>query len=126
MTANRSFRGHITLSTEYKTLANITLTVPSDGYVILNVNAMAAIYGDSTVEVLGFGTTSDAYPNLCVTFAGTVGGTNTTTYWPMTLQIAVPVTAGNSYTFFTNGYLAMAMQPADLYYIYMTGVFYPT
>jgi len=117
---------YISLSTEYKTLANVTLTVPSDGYVILNVNAMAAINGDSTVAVLGLGTTSDAYPNLCNTMAGRTGDNSTsTTYWPMTLQTIIPVTAGNTYAFFANGYLAMAWQPADLYYICMTGVFYP-
>jgi hypothetical protein len=115
----------ISLSTEYKTVSNVTITPPSNGYVILNVNAMAATGGDQTIAALGLGTTIDAYPNLLNTFAGTNGNADATTYWPMTLQTVVPVTEGNTYTFFANAYLLTAMHPANLYYIYMTGVFYP-
>jgi hypothetical protein len=115
----------ISLSTEYKTVSNVTLTAPSNGYVILNVNAMAATEGDQTIAALGLGTTIGAYPNLLNTFAGTNGDADATTYWPMTLQTIVPVTEGNTYTFFANAYLLTAMHPANLYYIYMTGVFYP-
>jgi hypothetical protein len=116
----------ISLTTEYKTVSNVTITAPSNGYVILNVNAMAATGGDQTIAALGLGTTIDAYPNLLNTFAGTNGDADATTYWPMTLQTVVPVTEGNTYTFFANAYLLTAMHPANLYYIYMTGVFYPT
>jgi hypothetical protein len=115
----------ISLTTEYKTVSNVTITAPSNGYVILNVNAMAATGGDQTIAALGLGTTIDAYPNLLNTFAGTNGDADATTYWPMTLQTVVPVTEGNTYTFFANAYLLTAMHPANLYYIYMTGVFYP-
>ena len=115
----------ISLSSDYKTVSNVTLTAPSNGYVILNVNAMAELKGDSTVAVLGLGTTSNSYPELCKTIAGSNGGTDSTTYWPMSLQTVVHVTEGNTYSFFANGYLAMAMHPTDLYYIYMTGIFYP-
>lgn len=115
----------ISISTDYKTVSNVTLTAPSNGYLVLSVNAMAEIKGDSTVAVLGLGTTSNSYPELCKTFAGSNGGADSTTYWPMSLQTVVHLTEGNTYTFFANGYLAMAMHPADLYYIYMTGVFYP-
>ena len=116
----------ISLSTDYKTVSNVTLTAPSNGYVIVNVNAMAATEGDQTIAALGLGTTIDAYPNLLNTFAGTNGGADAITYWPMTLQTVVPVTEGTTYTFYANAYLLTAMQPANLYYIYMTGVFYPT
>ena len=116
----------IPLSTEYKTVSNVTLTAPSNGYVILNVNAMAATEGDQTIASLGLGTTIDAYPNLLTTFAGTNGAEDAITYWPMTLQTIVAVTEGTTYTFYANAYLLTAMQPANLYYIYMTGVFYPT
>ena len=115
----------ISLSTEYKTVSNVTLTAPSNGTIILNVNAMAMTDGDNTVAALGLGTTIDSYPNICNTFAGTNGGADTTTYWPMTLQTVVPVTEGNTYTFYANAYQVTAMHPANLYYIYMTGVFYP-
>lgn len=116
--------GSISLSTDYKTVSNITLTAPSNGYVILNVNAMAATDGDQTIAALGIGTTVNAYPELLDTFAGTNGGADATTYWPMTLQTIVPVTEGTTYTFYANAYLLTAMHPASLYYIYMTGVFY--
>ncbi len=115
----------VSLSTDYKTVSNVTLTAPSNGYFILSVNAMAEIKGDSTVAVLGLGTTSNSYPELCKTFAGSNGGADSTSYWPMSLQTVVHLTEGNTYTFFANGYLAMTTHPADLYYIYMTGVFYP-
>ena len=115
----------ISLSTEYKTVSNVTLTAPSNGTIILNVNAMAMTDGDNTVAALGLGTTIDSYPNICNTFAGTNGGADTTTYWPMTLQTVLPVTEGNTYTFYANAYQVTAMHPANLYYIYMTGVFYP-
>jgi hypothetical protein len=118
--------GYIGLSTDFETLANITLTASASGYVVLNVNAMAMINGNSTIAVLGLGTTRNAYPNLCDTIAGTTDGEDATTYWPMNSQAIVPVTAGNTYTFFANGYLATAIHTADLYYIYMTGIFYPT
>ena len=115
----------ISLSTDYKTVSNITLTAPSNGTLILNINAMVMTQGSATVAALGFGTTIDSYPNLCKTFAGTNGGSETTTYYPMTLQTVIPVTEGTTYTYYANAYLATAMHPADLYYIYMTGVFYP-
>jgi len=114
----------ISLSTDYKTVANVTLAAPSNGYVVLSVNAMADLSGDSTIAGLGLGMTSDAYPNLSYIFAGPTGA-ETTTYLPMSVQAVVPVTAGNSYTFFAIGCLVQAWHPADLYYIYMTGVFYP-
>ncbi len=117
--------GSISLSTDYKTVSNVTLTAPSNGYVLLNVNAMAAINGDQTIAALGLGTTKDSYPELLDTFAGTNGGADATTYWPMTLQTIVPVTEGTTYTFYANSYLLTAMHPSSMYYIYMTGVFYP-
>jgi hypothetical protein len=85
---------------------------------------MADLSGDSTIAGLGLGTTSNAYPNLSYTFAGPIGD-ETTTYWPISVQAVVPVTAGNNYSFFAIGSLVQAWHPADLYYIYMTGVFYP-
>ena len=116
----------ISLTTNYKTIANVSITAPQNGYVILNINAMTMINGGSTVAVLGFGTTSDAYPNLSETLAGTNGNDTTTTYWPLTLHAVVPVTAGNTYNFYAISYLATAWNSANLYYIYMTGTFYPT
>jgi hypothetical protein len=115
----------ISLSTDYKTVSNITLTSPSNGILILNVNAMAMIQGSSTVVALGFGTTIDSYPTICKTFAGVNGESESTAYYPMTLQTVIPVTEGTTYTFYANAYLATAMHQADLYYTYMTGVFYP-
>ncbi len=116
----------VPLSTDYKTVSSITLTAPSDGYVVLNVNAMAVIDGDITVEALGLGTKVDAYPNLCHTYAGTTNSVGATTYYPITLQAVVPVTEGSNYNFFANAYLITALQPTDLYYIYMTAIFSPT
>ena len=97
-----------------------------NGYVVLNINAMAMTTGGSTVTVLGFGTTSNAYPNLSETLAGRNDDDTTTTYYPLTLQAVVPVTAGNTYNFYAISYLATAWNPANLYYTYMTGIFYPT
>jgi hypothetical protein len=83
------------------------------------------INGDSTVEALGLGTTIDSYPNLCRTYAGTTNSEDATSYYPITLQSIVPVTEGNSYNFCANAYLLLSLQPTDLYYIYMTAIFYP-
>jgi hypothetical protein len=118
--------GSVRLSADYKTVSNVSLTAPSNGYVVINVNAMAEISGDSTVEAVGLGTSVDAYPNLCSTFAGSTNSASATTYYPITLQAVAPVTEGSNYNFCTNAYLVTSLQPTDLYYIYMTAIFYPT
>jgi hypothetical protein len=117
--------GYVRLSTDYKTVSNISFTAPSTGYVVLNVNAMATIAEDTTVEALGLGTTVDVYPTLCHTFVGPASSEGTTTYYPITLQAVVPVTEGNNYNFCANAWLMTALQPTDLYNIYMTAIFYP-
>jgi hypothetical protein len=86
---------------------------------------MAVIDG-YIVEALGLGTTIDAYPNLCITYAGTTSTEGTTTYTPITLQSVVPVTEGTNYNFCANAFLITALQQNNLYYIYMTTIFYPT
>ena len=115
----------VPLTVDYKTVANTSFTATSNGYVVVNVNAMAMLQGN-TLEAIGIGTTANAYPNLCRTFAGTTNTEDTTTYYPITLQTTVPVTEGAYYNFCTNAYLLTALNPTDLYYIYMTAIFYPT
>jgi len=118
-------QGSVRLSTNYKTVSNVSLTAPSNGYVVINVNAMAAMEEDTTVEALGLGTTIDAYPTLCHTFAGPANNEGATTYYPIILQAIVPVTEGSNYNFCANAWLMTALQPTDLYNIYMTAIFYP-
>jgi len=115
----------VRLSTDYKTVSNISFTAPSNGYVVLNVNAMAVIDGASTVEALGLGTTIDAFPNLYHTYAGPANNGGATSYYPITLQSIVPVTEGSNYNFCANAWLMTALQPTDLYYVYMSAIFYP-
>ena len=116
----------IPLSVDYKTVANVSFTATSNGYVVLNVNAMAIITGATTVEAVGLGTIFDAYPTLYHTYVGSTSNEDATTYYPITLQSIVPVTEGSHYNFCANAWLATALQPTDLYYIYMTAIVYPT
>ncbi len=115
----------VRLSTDYKTVSNISFTAPSNGYVVLNVNAMAKITEDTTIQALGLGTTVDAYPTLCHTYAGPANNEGETTYYPITLQAVVPVTEGSNYNFCANAWQMTALQPTDMYYVYMTSIFYP-
>jgi hypothetical protein len=123
---NTYANSYVRLSTDYKTVSNISFTAPSTGYVVLNVNAMATITEDTTVEALGLGTTVDVYPALCHTLVGPASSEGTTTYYPMTLQAVIPVIEGNNYNFCANAWLTTALQPTDLYNIYMTAIFYPS
>ena len=118
-------QGSIALSTDYKTVSNLSFTAPSNGYVVLNVNAMAVITGDTTVEGLGLGTTVDAFPTLSHTIAGPANNVGATSYYPITLQAIVPVTEGSNYNFCANAWLITALQPTSIYYVYMTAIFYP-
>jgi hypothetical protein len=116
---------YVRLTTDYKTVSNISFTAPSAGYVVLNVNAMATMDEDTTIEALGLGTTVDSYPTICHTFAGPANNEGATTYYPINLQAVVPVTEGNSYNFCANGWIMTALTPTDMYNIYMTAIFYP-
>jgi hypothetical protein len=115
----------VPLSVDYKTVANTSFTATSNGYVVLNLNAMAIIDGGTTVEAIGLGTSFNAYPTLYHTYAGSANNEGATTYYPITLQSMVPVTEGSNYNFCANAWLMTALQPTDLYYIYMTAIFYP-
>jgi hypothetical protein len=117
--------GYVRLTVDYKTVSNVSFTAPSAGYVVLNVNAMATMDEDTTIEALGLGTSVDAYPTICHTFAGPASSEGSTTYYPITLQAVVPVTEGSSYNFCANAWIMTALQPTDLYNIYMTAIFYP-
>jgi hypothetical protein len=117
--------GYVRLTVDYKTVSNISFTAPSAGYVVLNVNAMAKMDEDTTVEALGLGTSVDAYPTICHTFAGPASSEGSTTYYPITLQAVVPITEGSIYNFCANAWIMTALQPTDLYNIYMTAIFYP-
>jgi hypothetical protein len=116
------------LTTTPTNLANVTLTAPADGYVHLTLTALARTHGDSTAMVLGLGTTINS-TDLYTTYAGVLDGTGTQyTLWPMTAQAVVPVTEGNTYTFFATGYKdpGNAAQSLYLWYPSLTAVFIPT
>jgi collagen type VII alpha len=115
----------IPLSTDYKTVSNLSFTAPSNGYVVLNVNAMAVITGDTTVEGLGLGTTVNAYSTLSHTIVGLANNAGATSYYPINLQSIVPVTEGSNYNFCANAWIITSLQPTEIYYVYMTGIFYP-
>ena len=86
---------------------------------------MSIIDGDSTVEAIGLGTTIDAYPTLYHTYAGPANNGGATSYYPVTLQSIVTVTEGSNYNFCATAWLITAIQPTDLYYVYMSAIFYP-
>ena len=122
---NTYAQSSVRLSTDYKTVSNISLTAPSNGYVVLNLNALSVINDDSTVEAIGLGTTIDSYPTLYHTLAGPANNEGATSYYPITLQSIVPVTQGSNYNFCANAWLMTTLHPTDLYYVYMTAIFYP-
>ena len=116
------------LTTTPTNLAHVDLTAPANGYVHLTLTALARTGGDSTAVVLGLGTTI-ASTDLYYTYAGVTEGTgNLYTLWPITAQAVVPVTQGNSYTFYATGYKSPVSdaQSVYLWYPYLTAVFIPT
>jgi hypothetical protein len=115
-----------TLTTTAKRIANVTLTVPAKGYIVLTANALAITTGEGTDVVLTISNSTGSA--LYGTFAGKVTGNATVrTLWPMTAQIVVPVTAG-SYTFYANAYQDTGYETpaAEIWFAYMTGIFYQT
>jgi len=116
------------LTTTPTNLAHVDLTAPANGYVHLTLTALARTGGDSTAVILGLGKTI-ASTDLYYTYAGVTEGTGTLyTLWPITAQALVPVTQGNSYTFYATGYKSPTSdaQSVYLWYPYLTAVFIPT
>jgi hypothetical protein len=115
------------LTTTRTNLANVTLTAPADGFVQLTLTALARTGGDDTAVVIGLGTTINS-TDLYATYAGVTEGTGTLyTLWPITAQAVVPVTEGDSYTFFATGYKSPVsdVQSVYLWYISLIAAFYP-
>jgi hypothetical protein len=110
----------------------VTLTAPTNGYVLITVTATAETFGDGTQVELGIGTSTNSF-DIYRSYAGvssTSGGSLVVyTYWPMTVQAVVPVTSGNGYAFFANAELSANIHNDPygfLSCVYMTAVFYPT
>lgn len=113
------------LSTDPVNVAVIGFIPPANGVVHLVVTAVAQTNGDSTDVRLGL---ASGGVELYHTTAGKPLGTGTeTTWWPITAQAMVPVTAGTSYLFYAIAYQGPnPMYSAVLWYPYLTGVFYQT
>jgi hypothetical protein len=115
-----------TLTTTAKRIANVTITAPSNGFVVLTANVLAITTGEGTDVVLTISNSTGTA--LYGTFAGKVSGNATVrTLWPMNAQIVVPVTPG-SYVFYANAYQDTGYETpaAEIWFAYLTGIFYQT
>ncbi len=78
-------------------MGNVTLTVPTDGYVFLIVTASVVTFGDQTMCTVGLGTTSSSL-DLHQTWVGDMDGPGSTSWlrkdFSVTSTAMVPVTKG--------------------------------
>jgi hypothetical protein len=115
-----------TLTTNATKIANVTITAPAKGYIVLTANVLAVTTGEGTDVILTISNSTGTA--LYGTFAGKVTGNATVrTLWPMSAQVVVPVTAGK-YVFYANAYQDTGFETpaAVIYFPYLTGIFYQT
>lgn len=114
----------IALTTSAETVANVSLTAPANGSVVVSVSAWVVVYGDDSYVYLGVGEEDEA--DVYYTWAGTSTGTGTQSVWyPMNAQAVFPVIEGTTYNFTATSYYG-GNNLATMGGIYMTAVFYET
>ena len=122
---NTNAGNSFSLTTTPKSFANITMTAPANGYVLLTATGVGLTNGDSTTIGFGLGNTTGTVSLYYVAAGASTGTTTIDNWWPVTAQAVVPVTAGTTYSFYTTAYQIMSAKTASIWSIYMTGVFYP-
>ena len=114
----------IVLTTSEETVANVSLTAPANGSVLVSVSSWVVVYGDDSYVYLGVGVDDES--DVYYTWAGTSTGTGTQNVWyPMNAQAVFPVIEGTTYNFTTTSYYG-GNNGATMGGIYMTAVFYQT
>jgi hypothetical protein len=113
------------IATTQQNLGSVTLSVPTNGYVLLIATGFAVTFGDNTECVFGLGTTAGA-TNLHTTRVGVLDGSgNQRREFSLTSTAIVPVTAG-SHTFYVTAYRpsVFSMYSVNLGEVYLIAVFY--
>lgn len=106
-------------------LGSVTLSVPTNGYVLLTATASVVTFGDNTVCNFGLGTTSGS-TDLHEATVGVLDGSGTQRReFSVTSFAVVPVTPG-SRTFYATAYKpsVFSAQTVNLGNVYLTAVFY--
>jgi len=117
----RAFLSMVLPTTKTK-VANVSLTAPADGYILVSVSAWVVCYGDDAYAYLGVNV--DDGTEVHETWAGTSTGAGTQSVWyPINAQAVFPATAGTSYNFGATSYRG-GTRDAYIGGIYMTAVFY--
>lgn len=104
-------------------LGNITLSVPSNGYILLIATATVWTFGDATRCWFGLGTTSGSV-DLHRTGVGVIDGTGTQRRCFSAVSIAIVSVTSGSHTFYATAYTDFSAQTVNLGYVYLTAVFY--
>ena len=114
----------VVLTTSAQPVANVSVTAPANGSVLVSVSAWVVVNGDDSYVYLGVNV--DNAPDVYYTWAGTNTGTGTQNVWyPMSAQAVFPVIEGTTYNFTASSYYG-GSQSASMGGIYMTTVFYQT
>lgn len=115
------------IPTTARNLGSVTLSVPTNGYVILTVTATAVTFGDNTALHLGLGTTPGSF-DLHETWVGVLDGAGTQRREFSATSLAVVYVTPGSHTFYATALKpsVFSAQTVNLAKIYMTAVFYGT
>ena len=115
------------ITTTTQNLGSVTLSVPTNGYVLLIATAEVVTFGDSTRCWFGLGTTSGSV-NLHESAVGVIDGTGTQRRTFSITSLAFVYVTPGSHTFYSTAYKdpVFDAQSINLANIYLTAVFYGT
>lgn len=115
------------ITTTTQNLGSVTLSVPTNGYVLLIATAEVITFGDSTRCWFGLGTTSGSV-NLHESAVGVIDGTGTQRRTFSITSLAFVYVTPGSHTFYSTAYKdpVFDAQSINLGNVYLTAVFYGT